>query len=93
MSANDQISPSADHRDANRPTRELMSFEADLARIESIVNELESDDLDLDRALKLFEEGVERLRAAAAALAHAEDKVRLLVEQTDGRFTLAELDG
>jgi exodeoxyribonuclease VII small subunit len=70
-----------------------MSFEADLARIESIVSELESDGLGLDQALRLFEEGVERLRAAAAALAQAEEKVRVLVEQTDGSFTLADLDG
>ena len=93
MSANDQPPASGESRDADRPTRELMSFEADLSRVESIINELESEDLGLDRALKLFEEGVERLRAAAAALTHAEDKVRLLVEQTDGSFTVAELDG
>ena len=67
-----------------------MSYEADLDRIESIVAELERDDLDLDRALQLFEEGVERLRSAAASLAEVEGRVRLLVEQADGSFALGD---
>ncbi len=67
-----------------------MSYEADLGRIESIIAELERDDLDLDRALQLFEEGVERLRSAAASLAEVEGRVRLLVEQADGSFALGD---
>ncbi len=43
----------------------------------------------LDRALKLFEEGVEKLRLAAAALADAEGKVQRLVEKADGGVSLA----
>lgn len=67
-----------------------MSYEDDLARIETIVSELERDDLELEGALALFEEGVERLRSAAAALARAESKVRVLVENVDGSFDLAD---
>ena len=93
MTANNRSSARADPSEANRPTPQRMSFESDLARVEAIVSELESDGLELDQALKLFEEGVERLRAASTALAHAEEKVRILVEQTDGSFTLADLDG
>jgi exodeoxyribonuclease VII small subunit len=70
-----------------------MSYEDDLARIESIVVELERDDLELDRALALFQEGVERLRSAAAALACVEEQVRLLVEHPDGSFSLDQLRG
>jgi len=70
-----------------------MSYESDLLRIESIVTELERDDLDLDRALALFQEGVARLRTAAASLAQVEGEVRLLVEQGNGDFSLAELGG
>ena len=43
------------------------SFAQDLERLEAIVRRLESGELDLDDALKLFEEGVERLRAGAPA--------------------------
>lgn len=68
-----------------------MSFESDLARIEEIVAQLDSDQLELDRALTLFEEGIERLRTAAAALSVAEGKVKLLVERSDGGFVLPQL--
>ena len=71
----------------------VVSYEEDLARIESIVAELESDDVELERALALFEEGVERLRGAARALEQAEGQVRLLVERGDGSFELADANG
>ena len=65
-----------------------MSFESDLSRLEAIVSELESEGLDLDRALRLFEEGIERLRAASGELTRADARVKLLVEQSDGSFDL-----
>lgn len=70
-----------------------MTFEESLARLEAIVEELDGDALDLDRALALFEEGVERLRAASSELARAEAQVKLLVERADGGFDLADFDG
>src|SRR5207249_2985761 len=45
---------------------------AQLERLEQIVRRLEAPELDLDEALKLFEEGVERLRAARERLAQVE---------------------
>jgi len=70
-----------------------MSFEKSLARLEEIVAELDGDGLDLDAALALFEEGVERLRTASAELARAEAQVKLLVEKSDGTFDLADFGG
>ncbi len=70
-----------------------MSFEATLTRLQEIVDELEHDELELDRALTLFEEGVSRLRDASTDLSRAEAQVRLLVERTDGTFELRALDG
>jgi exodeoxyribonuclease VII small subunit len=70
-----------------------VTFEESLARLEAIVEELDGDALDLDRALALFEEGVERLRAASSELARAEAQVKLLVERADGGFDLADFDG
>lgn len=69
-----------------------MSYEEDLARIERIIEELERDDVELERALALFEEGVERLRSASKALENVEGQVRLLVERSDGSFELADAD-
>ena len=51
-----------------------------LERLEAIVRRLESEELDLDEALQLFEEGVERLRAAREQLAQAELKVKKVLE-------------
>ncbi|MFL5579635.1 MAG: exodeoxyribonuclease VII small subunit [Gemmatimonadaceae bacterium] len=67
-----------------------MTFEENLARLEEIVAELEAEGLDLDRALKLFEEGVERLRDASASLSSAESRVRELVEEAEGTFSVED---
>jgi exodeoxyribonuclease VII small subunit len=69
-----------------------MTFEDSMTRLDAIVRELDSDALDLDRALRLFEEGVEKLRAASAELSRAEAQVKLLVEQSDGTFELPPLE-
>jgi len=67
-----------------------MTFEKRLARLEAIAAELESGELELARALALFEEGVEQLRAAAEELAQAETRVQTLIERADGTFDLTE---
>jgi len=46
------------------PTASAPALAEDLARLEEIVRKLEADDVELDTALVLFEEGVARLRAA-----------------------------
>jgi exodeoxyribonuclease VII small subunit len=68
-----------------------VSYEKDLARLDEIIAALERDELELDRAIQLFEEGVARLRTATASLAKAEAQVKRLVEQTDGSFTLPDI--
>jgi exodeoxyribonuclease VII small subunit len=57
-----------------------VEFSKQLERLEAIVRKLEAEDLDLDEALKLFEEGVERLRVAREQLAQAELKVKKVLE-------------
>jgi exodeoxyribonuclease VII small subunit len=69
-----------------------MSYETDIARIETIVGELERSEVPLDDALRLFEEGIARLRAASAALTQAEARVRKLIEESDGGFTLTDFE-
>ena len=69
-----------------------MSYETDIARIETIVGELERSEVPLDDALRLFEEGIERLRTASATLMQAEARVRKLIEESDGGFTLADFE-
>jgi len=63
-----------------------MNFEQRLARLEEIAAELEGDELELARALTLFEEGIENLRAATEELAQADVRIQRLVERADGTF-------
>ena len=67
-----------------------MSFEQRLKRLEQIVGELESDQIDLERALALFEEGVSCLRAATEELGKVEARVQRLVERADGTFEVVD---
>lgn len=67
-----------------------MTFEQSLTRLEQIAAALDKDDLPLEEALKLFEEGIARLREANAALQDAEGKVRTLMEQAEGVFEAKE---
>lgn len=69
-----------------------MNFEERLARLERIASELESDELELARALALFEEGVEHLRLASAELADAEAKLERLIERADGTLGVIDVD-
>ena len=67
------------------------SLQSDLERLEAIVRELERDDLDLDHALALFEEGVGRLREARRRLGDAELRLKHLREAADGSVDAADL--
>ncbi len=68
-----------------------MTFEQNLQRLEEIVRELERSDVDLERALMLFEEGIAHLRSASAALQLVDARVQQLVEAADGSFSVSEL--
>ena len=61
-----------------------MTLESSLERLEQIVARLEQDDVPLDDALRLFEEGVEQLRVATSELARADAEVKRLEESADG---------
>ena len=68
------------------------SYESRLSRLESIVAELECDGIPLDRALALFEEGIELLRSASDELTQAEGRVSLLIERAEGLFDTRDVD-
>jgi len=72
--------------------RTKKSLEDDLNRLDAIVRALETEDVDLDRALALFEEGVERLRTARERLSEAGLRLQQLREAADGELKLDDLD-
>ena len=62
-----------------------------MERLEAIAARLEDDELDLDTALALFEEGIAELRAASAFLTQAETRLKQLNEAVDGMFRIDDL--
>jgi exodeoxyribonuclease VII small subunit len=79
-------------RKAETPIADTPPLAEELARLEDIVRKLEADDVDLDAALALFEEGVARLRSARERLAAAELKVQSVLEEASGDIRLTDLD-
>ena len=77
-----------------RPVKEVgaTSLADELEELEAIVRRLEADDVDLDDALKLFEDGVRRLRAARERLGQAELKVQSVLEGAGGELMTGDLD-
>ena len=71
---------------------EQPTFREAVERLEGIVRELEKNDLDLDRALALFEQGVRELRDARAILEQAELTIRQVIEDADGTLRLDDTD-
>ncbi|HEY6127369.1 MAG TPA: exodeoxyribonuclease VII small subunit [Candidatus Acidoferrum sp.] len=61
-------------------------FERSLARLEEVVRKLESPQLSLDEAMKLFEEGVGLSRECQKQLEEAEGKVEILLKKADGKL-------
>ncbi|HJZ63021.1 MAG TPA: exodeoxyribonuclease VII small subunit [Candidatus Acidoferrum sp.] len=67
-------------------------FEKTLARLEEVVRKLESPQLSLDDAMKLFEEGVALSRECQKQLEEAEGKVEILMKKADGKITAEPFD-
>ena len=61
-----------------------INLEKSLATLEKIVEELESGELPLEKAMKKFEEGIKLTRACQTALKDAEQKVEILLKSADG---------
>ena len=61
-----------------------INLEKSLADLEALVEELESGDLPLEKAMKKFEDGIKLTRACQTALKDAEQKVEILVQSAGG---------
>jgi len=61
-----------------------INLEKSLTDLEELVEELESGDLPLEKAMKKFEEGIKLTRACQAALKEAEQKVEILLKSAGG---------
>jgi len=68
-----------------------INLEKSLATLEQIVEELESGELPLEKAMKKFEEGIKLTRGCQSALKDAQQKVEILLQGAAGE-TLEEFD-
>ena len=70
--------------------RECSTLEQRLRRLEEILARMESDEVALEEALRLFEEGVGHVREAEKVLSEAELRVEELL--SDGRTRPLEVE-
>jgi exodeoxyribonuclease VII small subunit len=73
-------------------TKKSVNLEKSIADLETLVDELESGDLPLEKAMKKFEEGIKLTRQCQAALKEAEQKVEVLVQSAGGAEALEPFD-
>jgi exodeoxyribonuclease VII small subunit len=67
-------------------------LEDELRRLETIVQRLEREDVPLDEALALFEEGIAIARSARSRLESAEGRIREILREAGDSFRVRELD-
>lgn len=63
------------------------TFEQSLNQLEKIVQELESGDLPLEKAIKKFEEGIQLSKFCSRKLDETEERINLLMRNQDGEVS------
>ena len=68
-----------------------IQFEEAFKRLEDIVTKLESGDLSLEDSMTLFEEGIIITKTCKSRLEAAEQKIQLLLKDSDGNLSLEDI--
>jgi len=68
------------------------SFESSLQKLEDAVEKLESGDLSLDQALKVFSDGVKQAETCRKSLSKVELQVQQLLQNSDGTLQREPFD-
>jgi len=63
-----------------------IKFEKAMSRLEEIVEELEKGELDIDKSLQIFEEGIKMSRICSKKLSEAEAKIEKLTKDKKGEL-------
>ncbi len=74
-------------------SKEELSLEACLDRLEAIVRRLEQEEIELEEGLRLFEEGVGHLRTTRGVLERTELRVEQLLDDDGGGIRLEDPPG
>ncbi len=71
-----------------------LDFETGIKRLQELAEKLERQDIPLEEAVNLFEEGMELSRKCAKILEAAEERVKVLMrDQETGKVIERDLDG
>ena len=65
---------------------ENINFEEAIKKLESIASELEKNDLDLDKAVEKFEEGMKLSKKCSEILENAEKRITILINDGEDNF-------
>ncbi len=71
----------------------IKTFEDALKRLEEIAKNLESDDIALDKAVSLYEEGMKLVDFCSKKLEEAENRIRVITNINNGKIETEEFDG
>ena len=66
------------------------TFEDALSRLETLVGKMESGEGTLEQSLDWFEEGMSLIKSCRQELESAEQKVKELIKNTEGGYTLKD---
>jgi exodeoxyribonuclease VII small subunit len=68
-------------------------FEEAMERLQQIVEGLESGNLSLEESLKIFEEGMKLVNFCSKKLEEAEQKVTILIKESEGKYSQQPFEG
>lgn len=73
--------------------RKALNFEKSLAELESLVERMEEGELSLEESLKAFENGIRLTQQCQQALASAQQRVQVLMQQEGEEVRLEPFAG
>lgn len=81
-----------ERRIVGKSAKKPVSFEKKYERLERILDEIESEDIPLEKLTRLFEEGVGLIRECSAYLQDARLTIESHLEERNGSYTIKGLE-
>jgi len=69
------------------------TFEQAIKQLEQIVQDLESGDMPLEKAVKIFEEGIQLSKFCSEKLDETEKRITILMQDSNGELSEAPFAG
>jgi exodeoxyribonuclease VII small subunit len=69
------------------------TFEQAMKQLEQIVQDLESGDMPLEKAIKTFEDGIQLSKFCSEKLDQTEKRITILMQGSDGKLTETPFSG